>query len=203
MPKPFVYLASRSPRREELLRQIGVDCEVFVDSPPGSADAVDETPHPDEPPAEYVVRIARAKTDAGLRALRAKHKAMHPLLAADTTVATGDRIFGKPESPSEAAAMLRDLSGLTHRVYTAVALAWQDRVAMALSETAVTLRTLAEDEIACYVESMEPMGKAGAYAIQGRAAVFVERIEGSYSGVMGLPLFETARLLQGAGLMLP
>jgi len=203
MEKPYIYLASRSPRRAELLAQIGVGHRVFVHAPDGFVEAVDETPIAGEQPVGYVRRLARAKAEAGWRALCAEGLEPRPLLAADTTVAAGTKILGKPESPEDAAAMLRTLSGRTHRVFTAVALAWQDRIELALSESAVTMRALADDEIGRYVDSLEPMGKAGAYAIQGKAAVFIERIEGSYSGVMGLPLFETANLLKGAGLVLP
>jgi septum formation protein len=201
--KPFIYLASLSPRREELLTQIGVGYQVFVQIPEDGAEAVDETPLPDEPPADYVSRIARAKADAAWRALREQGLPAYPLLAADTTVTIDARILGKPDSAQDASAMLRALSGRTHRVYTAVALAWHDKIEIALSESRVTMRRLADDEVERYVGTLEPMGKAGAYAIQGRAAVFIERIEGSYSGVMGLPLFETANLLQDAGLVLP
>jgi septum formation protein len=203
MSKPFIYLASRSPRREALLTQIGVGYQVFVHAPESGADAVDETPLAGELPAEYVMRLARAKADANWRALREQGLPVYPLLAADTTVAVDATILGKPASTDDAAAMLRTLSGRTHRVYTAVALAWQEKIELALSDSAVAMRALSDDEIARYVATLEPMGKAGAYAVQGKAALFIERIEGSYSGVMGLPLFETARLLQGAGLVLP
>ena len=203
MSKPFVYLASQSPRREELLTQIGVGFRVFVHKPEGALDAVDESALPDEIPVAYVQRVARAKAEAGQRALREHAMPAHPLLAADTTVAAGNVILGKPGTTADAARMLRALSGRTHRVYTAVALAWQDRIDVALSESSVTMRELDEDDIARYVETQEPMGKAGSYAVQGRAAIFISRIEGSYSGVMGLPLFETANLLRAAGIALP
>ena len=203
MTKPFIYLASLSPRREELLTQIGVGYRVFVQTSEDGAVAVDETPLDGEPPVDYVTRVARAKAEAGWRALREKGLPAYPLLAADTTVAADGGILGKPDSSQAASMMLRVLSGRTHRVYTAVALAWQDRIETALSESSVTMRPLSDAEIGRYVETQEPMGKAGAYAIQGRAAVFIESIEGSYSGVMGLPLFETAKLLQDAGLVLP
>ena len=203
MTKPFIYLASLSPRREELLKQIGVGYQVFVQIPEGGRDPVDETPLAGEDPADYVSRVARAKADAGWRALREQGLPVHPLLAADTTVAADGRILGKPDSSRGASTMLHALSGRTHRVYTAVALAWQEKIETALSESAVTMRSMSDDEIDRYIGTLEPMGKAGAYAVQGRAAVFIERIEGSYSGVMGLPLFETAKLLQEAGLVLP
>jgi septum formation protein len=200
--KPFVYLASLSPRREELLAQIGVGYQVFVNQLDDGSEAVDETPLHGEPPRDYVIRVARAKAEAGLRALNEQGLPVYPVLAADTTVAIDDEILGKPDSRQAAATMLRALSGRTHGVYTAVSLAWQDNIQIELSESSVSMRALSAEEIAHYVESLEPMGKAGAYAIQGRAAMFIHRIEGSYSGVMGLPLFETAKLLRNAGLVL-
>lgn len=202
MRQPFIYLASRSPRREALLAQIGVAYEVLLGAADGCEEGVDETALPGERPTAYVERIARAKADAGWHALRARGLPVHPLLAADTAVAVDTAIMGKGESPVEAAAMLGALSGRTHDVHTAVALAREGAIDIALSSTRVTMRALSGDDIACYVASGEPIGKAGSYAIQGRAAIFIERIEGSYSGVMGLPLFETARLLASAGLVL-
>lgn len=202
MATPFVYLASNSPRRRELLAQIGVTHEVFsldgTDGTPG----VDETPRDGEPPPDYARRIAHAKAAVGWRRLRERRLPAHPLLAADTAVAVGERIMGKPRSPAEAEAMLDALSGRTHEVFTAVAIAVAERIDMRLSRSLVTMRTLTADEIAHYVSSREPMDKAGAYAVQGRAAIFIERIEGSYSGVMGLPLFETASLLARTGMVL-
>jgi len=203
MRQPFVYLASRSPRREALLAQIGVTCEILIGAADGCAEGVDETPFSGEMPADYVRRVARAKAEAGWRALRASGRPVHPLIAADTAVALDTAIMGKGESAQQAAAMLRALAGRTHDVYTAVAVARAESIELALSSTRVTLRALAEEEIARYVASDEPIGKAGAYAIQGRAAMFVARIEGSYSGVMGLPLYETANLLAGVGVDLP
>jgi septum formation protein len=203
MSRPFVYLASQSPRREELLTQIGVGFKVFVRKAEGAVDAVDESVLPDELPVDYVQRVARVKAEAGCRGIQAQGLPALPLLAADTTVVADRSILGKPGSDAEAARMLKSLSGRTHRVFTAVALVWQDSVALALSESSVTMRELADDEIARYVETREPMGKAGAYAVQGLAAVFISRIEGSYSGVMGLPLYETANLLRAAGITLP
>jgi septum formation protein len=200
MAAPFVYLASKSPRRRQLLYQVGMSHEVLA---PGAAGEVDETPHPGELPAGYVRRIARAKAEAGWDRVSRERLPIAPVLAADTTVAVGGRILGKPETAGAAADMLRALSGRMHQVYTAVAIAWNNRIELALSESNVTMRELSEAEIARYVRTDEPMDKAGAYAVQGRAAIFIERIEGSYSGVMGLPLFETANLLSGAGLVLP
>lgn len=196
MTVPFVYLASKSPRRRELLLQCGVAHQTLAPN------AVDETPHPNELPSTYVQRVARAKAAAGWTALRSANLPAHPVLAADTTVAVGAEILGKPDSAGAAVAMLNLLSGRTHQVFTAVAVAWNDRIELALSESKVTMRALTNEEIAHYVGLEEPMDKAGGYAVQGRAAIFIERIEGSYSGVMGLPLFETAKLLSGAGLVL-
>lgn len=202
MTKPFVYLASKSPRRRELLTQAGVAHEVLASQTAGGADLVDETPHPGEIPASYVQRVAREKAAAGHQQVARQALPPHPVLAADTTVAVEGRILGKPESAAAARAMLRDLSGRTHQVYTAVAVAWNGRMDVALSESNVRMRKLSEAEIAHYVGTGEPLDKAGGYGVQGRAAIFIERIEGSYSGVMGLPLFETAKLLSGAGLVL-
>ena len=198
----FVYLASKSPRRRDLLTQVGVAHEIFAPDAAGEHGEVDETPNPGEAPAEYVQRVARAKAAAGWDGVCKGRLPARPLLAADTTVAVDGRILGKPESAGAAEDMLKALSGRTHQVYTAVAMAWNNRIEVALSESSVTMRKLSEEEIARYASTEEPMDKAGAYAVQGRAAIFIERIEGSYSGVMGLPLFETANLLSGAGLVL-
>ncbi len=199
-----VYLASRSPRRRELLKQIGIEFELLMlrEGADRGRD-VDESPLPDEAPDAYAVRIAEAKAAVGMRYLMQRRLPrmypVFPLVAADTAVTLGDEILGKPESAHHAADMLRRLSGRTHQVFTAVSVAFEDRVETALSASAVTFRDLDEAEIAAYVASTEPMDKAGAYAIQGLAAVFIESLHGSYSGVMGLPLFETSRLLKHFG----
>jgi len=195
-----LHLASQSPRRLELLRQVGLAPTVLPLRLAGPRADVDETPRPVEPAREYVQRIARMKAEAGLKAVAGRRLADGPVLAADTTVSLDGRILGKPTDADDAAAMLRAFSGRSHSVLTAVALAWQDRIALALSESTVRFRILSEAEIAAYIASHEPFDKAGAYGIQGRAALFVERIEGSYSGVMGLPLFETGELLREADL---
>jgi len=195
-----IHLASQSPRRLELLRQIGLHPVVLPLRQTGARADVDETPLVGEPAVEYVQRIARMKAEAGLRAVAGRRLAAWPILAADTTVALDGRILGKPADAADAAAMLRAFSGRSHSVLTAVALAWQDRVTLALSESMVRFRPLAESEIAAYVASREPFDKAGGYGIQGRAALFVEYLQGSYSGVMGLPLFETGELLRKAGI---
>ena len=196
-----IYLASRSPRRRELLHQIGVpfDTLLFRGGPREDAE-VDETPLDAEDPAAYVVRLARAKATHGERLQAIRNLIPRPVLSADTTVALGQRILGKPADAYEAAQMLRDLGGTTHQVLTGVAVAWRGRVESALSVSEVRFRTLSDAEIKRYVLSGEPLDKAGAYGIQGRAAAFVEHLAGSYSGVMGLPLFETAALLEATGL---
>ena len=200
-----IYLASRSPRRRELLDQIGVTYEVLVfrdaaqDDEPEDArghDAdIDETPFPDEAVARYVERLALTKAVAGWRRARWRKLPDLPILAADTTLELDGEIIGKPTSTDDAYAILQRLSGRAHRVLTAIALTNGERTRSALSVSEVRFRPLSAAEIRAYVASGEPMDKAGAYGIQGRAAVFVEHIAGSYSGIMGLPLFETAQLL--------
>jgi septum formation protein len=187
-PKPVLRLASASPRRRQLLDLIGVP---HVVTP---AD-IDETPRPAEPPGDYVVRLAREKAEA----VWARHQDL-PVFAADTTVVVDGEILGKPESAAEAVAMLGKLSGRGHYVHTGIALRTRHGVEDALSTTEVEFAPLTDDMILAYWESGEPQGKAGAYAIQGLGAVFVSDIAGSYTGVMGLPLFETAELLRHAGI---
>ena len=185
-----LILASASPRRRELLQQIGVPHEVL-------AVDVDESPLPGESPEDLVCRLARDKAVAG----RARSAAARPVLGADTLVVLGDEVFGKPRDADDAMRTLQALSGQVHRVLTAVALAMPGgEVLEAVSHTDVRMRALSPAEIRGYWSSGEPAGKAGAYAIQGRGAAFIEHIRGSYSGVMGLPLYETARLLQAQGL---
>jgi septum formation protein len=186
-----IVLASASPRRRELLAQLGVPHEVLVVD-------VDETPLPGESPARLAQRLARAKAVAG----HARTGGARAVLGSDTVVAVDARIFGKPVDRDDALAMLAALSGREHRVLTAVALALpgtEGAVSEALSDTLVRMRSIAPAEAAAYWATGEPAGKAGAYAIQGLGAMFIEHIHGSYSGVMGLPLYETARLLQAAG----
>jgi septum formation protein len=191
MLKDFIYLASGSPRRRELLQQIGVPFRV-VGAP------VDEAVLPNEAPAAYVARLAAAKAGAGWDGREAIDAAV---LAADTSVVLDGRILGKPADRRHAADMLNQLSGRTHEVLTAVALRTPDGLQSRLSRSEVTFRRLAGDEVHAYWDSGESADKAGAYAIQGRAAVFISDLRGSYSGVMGLPLFETAELLCAAGLL--
>lgn len=196
-----LYLASRSPRRRELLQQIGVDFDTIVFRAGLRADPeTDETPLPGEPVAAYVERVARAKASHGLRILGWRKLPPRPVLSADTTLEVDGDIVGKPGDDVEATAILRRLSGRSHRVLTGVALATEDRVEYALSASEVRFRPLSDDEIRRYVLTGEPMDKAGAYGIQGRAGLFVEHIAGSYTGIMGLPVCETGELLKRFGL---
>ena len=200
--KQTIYLASRSPRRRELLKQIGVAFQLFqLREEPGRDPDVDETPATDESPSDYAVRIARTKAEVAAHYMQRRALSQRwPVLAADTTVVCGGRIIGKPASNDEAAAMLKDLAGTQHEVITAIALGFNDRIETAVSESKVWFRDLSQEEIRRYVAAGESHDTAGGYAIQGRAAAFITRIEGSYSGVMGLPLSETAALLAKAGI---
>jgi septum formation protein len=192
-----IYLASRSPRRRELLSQIGVRYHLLLfRSRPETPPDVDESMLPNEQPDSYVERVARAKAEAGWKLLRLRNLPLAPVLAADTTVALQGRILGKPANRKEAAEMLAALSGQRHEVLTAVALARDDQVDSALSRSEVLFKKLTADEITQYVATGECDDKAGAYAIQGRGARFVMELRGSYSGVMGLPLYETSQLLE-------
>jgi len=200
--EPFVWLASQSPRRRELLAQIGVRHALLLPDADEDAEAL-EAERPGEAPEDYVQRVTRAKLDAALARLRRRALVPAPVLAADTTVALGRRVLGKPADAAQAREVLRALSGRTHRVLTAVALAWplapRVRVHAALSVSHVRWRELAGAEIDAYVAGGEPMGKAGAYAIQSGAARWTAHIDGSYSGIMGLPLYEVDALLAAAG----
>lgn len=195
--QPRIYLASQSPRRRELLKQIGINFEMLLlRSDPRRNLEVDETPHAGELPESYVERVARAKAEAGYAALRFRNLPPFPVLAADTTVTLDNKIFGKPDSAEHAVDMLRQLSGTEHRVLSAVAIALDEHVEVALSISTVRFATLSEERIRRYLLTREYADKAGGYAIQGQAGAFVEHLSGSYSGVMGLPLFETVQLLQ-------
>lgn len=195
-----LYLASQSPRRRQLLDQIGVAHRLLLPDPHEDAEGL-EAVRSGESPDDYVERVTRAKADAAIERLwRRRDQAsadwpLAPVLCADTTVALGVDILGKPADAADAARMLRALSGRAHRVLTAVVVDGDLRV----SASTVWWREVGDDEIDRYVDSGEPMGKAGAYAIQSHAAAWIERIEGSYSGIMGLPLFETAELLRPRG----
>jgi septum formation protein len=199
-PYQTIYLASSSPRRRELLKQIGVRFEVLLLRTHPSRSDVDETPHAGEDPREYVLRLARAKAEAGNMACRARCLPAYPVLAADTTVVLDGAIIGKPADRAEAEATLARLAGRSHEVLTAVAMAFDDRIEVKLSVSSVGFAPLDAATIKRYVASGESQDKAGAYAIQGRAAAFVARLEGSYSGVMGLPLCETSQLLRKFGI---
>ncbi|HEX6734522.1 MAG TPA: Maf family protein [Azonexus sp.] len=195
-----LYLASRSPRRRELLTQIGIAFDTVLFREGSRADIeTDETPRPGEDPVVYVERVARAKAEHGLRIVGERRLPPRPVLAADTTLEFRGEIIGKPVDTADAANILRRLSGQTHRVLTGVAVAHLGRIEYVLSSSEVRFRTLDEQEIRHYVMSGEPMDKAGAYGIQGRAGLFVEYLAGSYTGVMGLPVCETGNLLKRFG----
>jgi septum formation protein len=199
-----IYLASQSPRRRELLKQIGINFEVLLmRADPRRNIAVDETPHADEQPENYVRRVSQAKAEVGYSVLRFRNLPPAPVLAADTAVVLDGKIFGKPDSPAQAAAMLRQFSGREHQVLSAVSIALDEHVEVAVSVSTVRFATLSEERIRRYLHTREYMDKAGAYAIQGQAGAFIEHLSGSYSGVMGLPLFETVQLLQRFGYPTP
>ncbi|HJV72619.1 MAG TPA: Maf family protein [Noviherbaspirillum sp.] len=196
-----IYLASKSPRRRELLRQIGVEFELLLlrdQSPRGPE--VSEEVLPGEKPEDYVVRVTHEKVEHAARIMLLRRLPMRPLLAADTTVAIDGRILGKPADTAEAMEMLRLLSGRTHQVLTSVALDYDENITQITQISDVTLSKLSEDTMRAYCATPEPYDKAGGYGIQGMAAVFVERIAGSYTGIMGLPLHETAKLIKQAGI---
>ncbi|HEX5129507.1 MAG TPA: Maf family protein [Usitatibacter sp.] len=201
----MIYLASRSPRRRELLAQIGVRYEPLLFREGARADPdTDESVQPRESPDEYVRRVTRMKAEAAWKRVTLRRGlARKPALVADTTVALGEEIFGKPADPPDARRMLAALSGRSHRVLTAVGVQLEARFEMAVSETIVTFAPLDDARIAAYVATGEPFDKAGAYGIQGRAGAFASRLEGSYTGVMGLPLYETAQLLRLFGVTVP
>jgi septum formation protein len=201
IPGPLrVYLASQSPRRRELLKQIGVphDLLLFRTVAKRGAD-VDETPLAAELPLAYVERVSLAKASYGWAVTAKRGLPRQPVLAADTAVCLGDEILGKPADAPAAEAMLARLAGRSHTVFTAVAVQFGDRVESLVSQSAVTMRVLGAEEIHGYAQTGEPLDKAGAYAIQGRAAAFISDLKGSYSGVMGLPLYETSELLNRFG----
>ncbi|MBP6616609.1 MAG: septum formation inhibitor Maf [Xylophilus sp.] len=199
----FIYLASQSPRRSQLLEQLGVRHTLLVPNTDGDVaeDAEGlEVVFKNEAPAAYVARVTGLKLDAAVARHKRRKLPAAPILCSDTTVAVGRNILGKPADAAEAASMLRALSGTTHRVLTAVAVQQGRKRVQALSVSKVTFAVLTLAQIRAYVASGEPMGKAGAYAVQGRAAAFIEHISGSYSGIMGLPMFEAAQLLRSVGI---
>lgn len=186
-------MASRSPRRVELLKQLNVSCVTLPTD-------IDETALHNENPVQYVLRLARQKAEACLNNLT-EMQAVLPILAADTTVALGQQILGKPENDQDAKAMLKKLSGSQHQVHTAVALIFQGQMEVLVSTTTVEMMELSDAQIDRYIASGEHADKAGSYGIQGSAGAWIKRIEGSYTGVMGLPVFETALLLRKHGLV--
>ena len=195
----FVYLASQSPRRRQLLEQLNVRYELLL--PDGSEDAEAlERVLPNEAPAVYVKRVTGLKLDAALARLAMRQLPPAPILCSDTAVALGRIIYGKPNDPEDAERMLTELSGRTHRVLTAVSVQCGLQRFQALSTSRVSLEPMTSHQISRYVATGESLGKAGAYAIQGRVSMHITRIDGSYSGIMGLPLWETATLLRAAGL---
>lgn len=197
---PRLYLASRSPRRRELLAQVGIRFDTITFRSGSREDAeVDETPYPGELASAYVDRVARAKAQFGLLTVGWRKQLSQPVLAADTTLEFEGKIIGKPQDIADAQHILRRLSGQTHRVLTAVAVAFEARIESVISVSEVRFGILEEADIRRYVASGEPMDKAGAYGIQGYAGLFVEHLSGSYSGVMGLPLHETGQLLKRIG----
>lgn len=198
--RPSIYLASKSSRRQELLRQLGVDfTQLLMREAAGRKRDIVETPRENEPPREYIQRLARTKASFGWEVMGKRGLAPKPMLGADTEVVQDGAVFGKPKDAADAMEMLRRLSASTHEVSTAVAIRWNTQIIIRVSSSRITFRELTADEINRYVASSEPFDKAGAYAIQGRGAAFVSHLEGSYSGVMGLPLFETAEILAKIG----
>jgi septum formation protein len=193
--KNFVYLASQSPRRRQLLEQIGVRYELLLPLPEEDAEAL-EMVLPGEAPLTYVKRVTQLKLEAALKRLKARNLPKGPVLCADTTVALGREILGKPENAQDALRILKKLSGNTHRVLTAVAMGEGKRRVSSVSISSVTFARMTPAELKAYVASGEPMGKAGAYGVQGLAAAHIAAIKGSYTGIMGLPLFETTELLK-------
>jgi septum formation protein len=208
----FIYLASQSPRRRQLLEQLGVRHELLLPDADEDAEAL-EVVKPGEAPAAYVQRVTQLKLDAALARLRRRGLPAAPVLCSDTTVALGRLIYGKPADAADARRMLGELAGgggtaaaqgpgRTHRVLTAVAVGTARKRLAALSDSRVRFAPMSRAQISAYVASGEPMGKAGAYAVQGRAAAYIEHLSGSYSGIMGLPMFETAGLLRAFGFAL-
>lgn len=194
----FIYLASQSPRRRQLLEQLGVRHELLLPDAHEDAEGI-EAVLPNEAPATYVQRVTQLKLDMAVQRMKRRGLPAAPILCSDTTVALGRRIYGKPIDAQDAARMLGELAGRTHRVLTAVTVGGARKRAQALSISRVTFAPMSPRQIGAYVATGEPLGKAGAYAVQGRAAAFISHMSGSYSGIMGLPVFETAQLLQQLG----
>ena len=201
MTPSFVYLASQSPRRRQLLEQLGVRYELLLPDSSEDAEAL-EVVLKNEAPTAYVKRVTNLKLDAAVARLKRQQLRPAPILCSDTTVALGRIIYGKPNDAKDAKRMLAELSGHSHRVLTAVAVQSGRKRIDALSTSKVTFDEMTEKQINGYVATGEPLGKAGAYAVQGRAALYITRIDGSYSGIVGLPIRETALLLKAAGVKL-
>jgi septum formation protein len=200
MLEPRIYLASQSPRRRELLAQVGVRFHMLLFRRGSRADfAICEDPLPGEQPDVYALRVAAVKAQHGTRLLQERRLPVRPVLAADTTLDVDGEIVGKPRNDTDATAILTRLSGRTHRVLTAIAVKQDERLEQRLSISEVRFRSLSMTEIQRYVSSGEPRDKAGAYGIQGSAAMFIEEIRGSHSGIVGLPLCETVLLLREFG----
>ena len=195
----IIYLASKSPRRRELLKQIGIHFELLLIREQAPRVDVDEAPMPSETAHAYVERVCKLKAEAALAVMRQRRLTLRPVLTADTTVALDGQIFGKPVDQADARRMLSLLSGESHQVLTAVAVAVGNDIKQVLTTSFVTFAKLSEEDIKRYIETGEPMDKAGAYAVQGLAAKFIVKLSGSYSGVMGLPLYETTTLLRQCG----
>ncbi len=197
---PTIYLASQSPRRSQLLELLGVKFELLIPSADEDAESL-EVVLRNEAPRAYVQRVTGLKLDAAVVRMKARGFKTAPVICSDTTVAMGRVIYGKPENEKDAVRMLTELSGKTHRVLTAVAMQSGKKRVQALSVSQVTFAPMSQQQIKAYVASGEPMGKAGAYAIQGKAAAYISRISGSHSGIMGLPMHETATLLRALNLL--
>lgn len=193
--KDFVYLASQSPRRRQLLEQMGVSYELLLAAPDEDAELLERV-MPGEAPLTYVKRVTQLKLEAAVKRRQARDLPIAPVLCADTTVALGRDILGKPENEQDAVRILKTLSGQTHRVLTAVAVASGRRRLLNVSVSKVSFAPMKLSEIKAYVATGEPLGKAGAYGIQGSAARYISAIQGSYTGIMGLPIFETTELLK-------
>ncbi len=201
----MIYLASKSPRRQELLNQIAVPFRLLEVPAQDTihADMIDETVRPDENARDYVDRLAREKAQYAWRFLASTDKKRYPVLTADTTVSIGQQILGKPANRDEAFDMLSRLSGHTHQVLTAVAVIYEEHLWQTVQISDVTFASLTPEQISAYTETGEPYDKAGGYGIQGLAGKFISGIRGSYSGIMGLPLYETTVLLRKAGVLVP
>lgn len=195
----FIYLASQSPRRRQLLEQMGVRHALLLPGDDEDAEGL-EAVLPGESPRAYVRRVTSLKLEAAVQRLHSRALPPAPVLCSDTTVALGRTIYGKPADHADAERMLKELSATTHRVLTCVSLWHEGREMQTLSESRVRFSAMTDAQLKGYVASGEPMGKAGAYAVQGRAAEYIEHISGSYTGIMGLPLYETMQLLRSAGL---